>query len=179
MRVITGMARGRKLCEPANMDIRPTTDQVKEALFNIVQFDIEGRRVLDLFAGTGQLGIEALSRGARSATFVDESSEAIKIIKANLEHCRLTGEVVRTDAIGFLKRCGKYDLIILDPPYASDLLEKTLKYIIEFDILAEGGIIICETGAEKTVPQLDAPYYTGREYKYGKVHLTVCGRNPD
>ena len=72
-----------------------------------------------------------------------------------------------------------YDLIILDPPYASDLLEKTLKYIIEFDILAEGGIIICETGAEKTVPQLDAPYYTGREYKYGKVHLTVCGRNPD
>ena len=179
MRVITGMARGRKLREPANMDIRPTTDQVKEALLNIVQFDIEGRRVLDLFAGTGQLGIEALSRGARSATFVDESSEAIKIIKANLEHCRLTGEVVRTDAIGFLKRCGKYDLIILDPPYASDLLEKTLKYIIEFDILAEGGIIICETGAEKTVPQLDAPYYTGREYKYGKVHLTVCGRNPD
>ena len=179
MRVITGMARGRKLREPANMDIRPTTDQVKEALFNIVQFDIEGRRVLDLFAGTGQLGIEALSRGARSATFVDESSEAIKIIKANLEHCRLTGEVVRTDAIGFLKRCGKYDLIILDPPYASDLLEKTLKYIIEFDILAEGGIIICETRAEKTVPQLDAPYYTGREYKYGKVHLTVCGRNPD
>ena len=161
MRVITGMARGRKLREPANMDIRPTTDQVKEALLNIVQFDIEGRRVLDLFAGTGQLGIEALSRGARSATFVDESSEAIKIIKANLEHCRLTGEVVRTDAIGFLKRCGKYDLIILDPPYASDLLEKTLKYIIEFDILAEGGIIICETGAEKTVPQLDAPYYTG------------------
>ena len=123
MRVITGTARGRRLQEPANMDIRPTTDQVKEALFNIVQFDVEGRRVLDLFAGTGQLGIEALSRGAKSVTFVDESAEAIKIIKSNLEHCKLQGEVVRSEAVSFLKRCGKYDLIFLDPAYAGDLME--------------------------------------------------------
>ena len=104
MRVITGTARGRKLNEPKDMAIRPTTDKVKESIFNIVQFDIEGRRVLDLFAGTGQLGIEALSRGAKSATFVDESNDAIKIIRANLEHCQLTGEVVRENAVSFLDR---------------------------------------------------------------------------
>ena len=80
MRVITGTARGRKLKEPVGMDIRPTTDSVKEAIFNTIQFDIEGRRVLDLFAGTGQLGIEALSRGAKSCTFVDESTAAVRLV---------------------------------------------------------------------------------------------------
>ncbi len=176
MRVITGTARGRKLKEPANMDIRPTSGQVKEALFNIIQYDIEGRRVLDLFAGTGQLGIEALSRGAASVTFVDENNEAIKIVKQNLEHCKLTGEVVRADSVGFLSRCGKYDLILLDPPFAYDLLEKALKNIIKFDILAEGGIIICESDAKKTIPPLPDPYYIVKDYKYGKVRLTTCGK---
>ena len=96
MRVITGSARGRKLSEPNGMDIRPTSDQVKEAIFNIVQFDIEGRRVLDLFAGTGQLGIEALSRGAASCTFVDESRTAIALVRENLKRCQLSGEVLQT-----------------------------------------------------------------------------------
>jgi len=176
MRVITGSARGRKLNEPKNMDIRPTTDKVKESIFNIVQFDIEGRRVLDLFAGTGQLGIEALSRGAKSASFVDESNEAIRIIRTNLEHCQLTGEVVREDALAFLGRCGKYDLIFLDPPYKSGLMEAVLRKIIQFDILSEGGIIICETNNETVLPSLSEPYYIGRDYKYGKVKLTVCGK---
>ena len=178
MRVITGTARGRRLQEPSNMDIRPTTDQVKEALFNIVQFDVEGRRVLDLFAGTGQLGIEALSRGAKSVTFVDESAEAVKIVKANLEHCKLQGEVVRSDSISYLKRCGKFDLIFIDPPYAADLMEKALESIIKFDILADGGIIICETNAEKSVSPLAEPYFISKEYKYGKVKLTACGKRP-
>ena len=100
MRVITGTARGRKLREPKNMDIRPTTDKVKESLFSIIQFDIEGRRVLDLFAGTGQLGIEALSRGAKSVTFVDQSNDAIAIVRENLEHCGFAATVVRDDSIG-------------------------------------------------------------------------------
>lgn len=178
MRVITGTARGRRLREPANMDIRPTTDQVKEALFNIIQFDVEGRRVLDLFAGTGQLGIEALSRGARSVTFVDENADAIKIIKENLEHCKMSGEVVRGEATGFLKRCGKYDIILIDPPYAGDLAEKALESIIKFDILADGGIIICETNSEKTIEPLTEPYFISKEYKYGKVKLTACGKHP-
>lgn len=177
MRVITGTARGRKLREPSNMDIRPTTDLVKESIFNIVQFDIEGRRVLDLFAGTGQLGIEALSRGARSATFVDESSEAIKIVRENLEHCKLQGEAVRNNAVSFLSRCGKFDLIFLDPPYASELINEVLQKIIKFDILSDGGIIICETSCETDILPLNSPYYVGREYKYGKVKLTLCGKN--
>ena len=177
MRVITGTARGRKLKEPKNMDIRPTTDKVKESIFNILQFDIEGRRVLDLFAGTGQLGIEALSRGAKSTTFVDESNEAIKIVKENLEQCKLKGDVVRENAITFLGQCGKYDVVFLDPPYASGLMDAALSKIIQFDILADGGIIICETDSEKALPLLKPPYFVGREYKYGKVKLTVIGKN--
>jgi len=176
MRVITGSARGRRLEEPKNMDIRPTTDKVKESIFNIVQFDIEGRRVLDLFAGTGQLGIEALSRGAKSAVFVDESSEAVKIVKNNLTHCGLAGEVARNDALSFLEHCGKFDLIFLDPPYKSGLVEAVLRKIIQFDILSDGGIIICETNNETEISPLTEPYFVGRVYKYGKVKLTVCGK---
>ncbi len=176
MRVITGTARGRRLYEPANMDIRPTTGLVKESLFNIIQFDLEGRRVLDLFAGTGQLGIEALSRGAKSVVFVDESLEAIKTVRANLEHCKLSGETVREDALSYLGHCGKFDLIFLDPPYAQGLLDKALQKIIQFDILADGGIIICETDIKTEVLPLSEPYFIGREYKYGKVKLSVCGK---
>ncbi|PKM72973.1 MAG: 16S rRNA (guanine(966)-N(2))-methyltransferase RsmD [Firmicutes bacterium HGW-Firmicutes-16] len=176
MRVITGSARGRRLNEPKNMEIRPTTDKVKESIFNIVQFDIEGRRILDLFAGTGQLGIEALSRGAKSASFVDESTEAIKLIKINLEHCGLTGETAREDALSFLSHCGKYDVIFLDPPYKSGLIDSVLRKIIQFDILSEGGIIICETDNETDIVPMNEPYYAGRVYKYGKVKLTVCGK---
>ena len=177
MRVITGTARGRKLREPKNMDIRPTTDKVKESLFSIIQFDIEGRRVLDLFAGTGQLGIEALSRGAKSVTFVDQSNEAVAIVKENLKNCGFSAQVVRDDSVSFLERCGKFDLIFLDPPYASGLVESALRKINKFDILADGGIIICETDSETTLKSLDPPYFIGREYKYGKVKLTVCGKN--
>lgn len=179
MRVITGTARGRKLKEPANYDIRPTTDNVKESIFNIIQFDIEGRRVLDLFAGTGQLGIECLSRGAASATFVDQSKEAIALVKANLKTCGFEARVVTDDSISFLSRGGKYDLIILDPPYATNLLDKALEIINSVDILSEGGIIICESGREKTMPEVKAPYKRGREYNYGKVKLTVYSRETD
>jgi len=176
MRVITGTARGRRLNEPKNMEIRPTTDKVKESIFNIVQFDIEGRRVLDLFAGTGQLGIEALSRGAKSADFVDESTEALKIVRSNLDDCKLKGGVVRDDALSFLGHCGKYDIIFLDPPYKSNLMDIVLGKIIQFDILSDSGIIICETDSETELSPLKEPYFIGRTYKYGKVKLTVCGK---
>ena len=116
MRVITGIARGRKLMEPEGMDIRPTTDNVKESIFNIIQFDIEGRKVLDLFAGTGQLGIEALSRGAESCVFVDQSKAAVKLVKDNLKKTQLeNGRVVQGDSISFLAGREKFDLIFLDP----------------------------------------------------------------
>ena len=161
------------------MDTRPTTDKVKESLFNIIQFEIEGRRVLDLFGGTGQLGIEALSRGADHCTFVDMRKEAAALIRENL---RLTGlsersRVVQGDALSFLSSCGeKFDVILLDPPYHTELLEKSVERITEFDILREHGIMICESVAERGLPALPPPYERGREYRYGKIRLTVCRR---
>ena len=179
MRVISGSARGRRLKELQGMDTRPTTDKVKESLFNIIQFESEGRRVLDLFGGTGQLGIEALSRGADHCTFVDMRKEAAALIRENL---RLTGlsersRVVQGDALSFLSSCGeKFDVILLDPPYHTELLEKSVKRITEFDILREHGIMICESAAERELPALPPPYERGREYRYGKIRLTVCRR---
>lgn len=177
MRVITGTARGRKLKEPAGFEIRPTTDQVKEAMFNIAQFDVEGRRVLDLFGGTGQLGIEAASRGAGSVTIVDAARDSIRLIRENVATVGLKNiRVVQADSIGFLRMGEKYDLIFIDPPYDSDLAEKALKTIKEIDILSEGGIIICETRRETALPQLDKPYFLRKEYRYGKVKLTVYSK---
>ena len=176
MRVITGTARGRKLQEPSGMDIRPTADVVKEAVFNIIQFDIEGRRVLDLFAGTGQLGIECLSRGALRATFVDARLDAVRLIRENLA---LTGladraEVLTADYASVLSAAGeKYDLIFLDPPYETKLLERSLELISQFDILREHGIIVCESRREKTMPELAPPYRQTLSRRYGKVCLTV------
>lgn len=178
MRVITGSARGRKLKEPAGRAIRPTTDKVKESIFNIIQFDIEGRRVLDLFAGTGQLGIEALSRGAASALFLDESGEAVKLVRENLRHCGLENraQVVQGDSLGYLSRGERFDLIFLDPPYDSKLLENALSAIQAFDILREGGIMVCESMPETQLPALALPYYKGREYRYGKIKISIYGR---
>ena len=171
MRVITGSARGRKLKTPENYDIRPTTDNVKESIFNIIQFDIEGRKILDLFAGTGQLGIECLSRGAESAVFVDHSREAVRIIKENLAACALKGLVAEQDSLLYLKNCGKFDLIFVDPPYDSDLYEEVLKLINIFDILNDGGIIICEARRGRAFPQMTGAYRMAREYNYGSVKL--------
>lgn len=178
MRVITGTARGRRLTTPENYDIRPTTDNVKEALFNIIQFDIEGRRVLDLFAGTGQLGIECLSRGAAECVFVDESSAAVKIIKSNLKTCGLNGTVMQIDAVSFLRSAGKFDLVLIDPPYASPLYEEVLKIINSVDILSDSGIIICEAARERELPEMTAPYAKIREYRYGKVKLCKYVKSP-
>ena len=179
MRVISGTVRGKRLKEPSDYSIRPTTDMVKEALFNIIQFAIEGRRVLDLFAGTGQLGIECLSRGAASVTFVDRSKEAVAIVKQNLKTCGFEARVVQTDSIGFLSRADKYDIILLDPPYATNLLDKALEIINSVDILSEGGIIVCESGREKSMPDMNLPYFKRKEYNYGKVKLTTYGKETD
>ncbi len=173
MRVITGSARGRKLKTPENYDIRPTTDNVKESVFNIIQFDIEGRRVLDLFAGTGQLGIECLSRGAESAVFVDKDRAAIQIVKDNLKTCGLKGTVVQEDALSFLRHCRQFDIIFVDPPYDSNLYDSVLEIIKLVDILSEGGIIICEARREKVLPEMTAPYRKRKEYPYGKVKLCL------
>ena len=176
MRVITGTARGRRLKTPEGMDIRPTTDNVKESVFNILQFDIEGRRVLDLFAGTGQLGIECLSRGAKEAVFIDQSRDAVKIVKENLKACGFSAPVLQQDAISYLNACGKFDLIFVDPPYDAGLYKTVLEKINSIDILSEGGIILCESRRENDMPEMQAPYYLRKEYRYGKVKLSLYSK---
>lgn len=174
MRVITGKARGVQLKTPDGMLTRPTTDRVKEALFSVIQFDIPGARVLDLFGGTGQLGIEALSRGAKSAVFVDAREDACKLIRENLKRTCLQEDarVVRSDYLDYLSRCREqYDIIFLDPPYAEVFLENSLNRITEIDILHSGGIIVAEH-RWKELPW-DYPGYTrSRDYQYGKILLT-------
>jgi len=176
MRVITGSARGRRLKTPEGMDIRPTTDNVKESVFNILQFDIEGRRVLDLFAGTGQLGIECLSRGAREVVFIDQSRDAVKIVKENLKTCGFSAPVLQQDALSYLNTCGKFDLIFVDPPYDAGLYEKVLEKVNSVDNLADGGIMVCESRRETPMPEMAAPYYKRREYRYGKVKLSLYSK---
>ena len=148
MRVITGTCRGRRLLEPVGRDVRPTADQVKEAMFNIIQFDVEGRKVLDLFAGTGQLGIEALSRGAAECLFVDSARDSVRLVQENLRRCGLAARVLQCDALGILKSGEKFDLIFLDPPYGSGLEAKAIETVKEFDILSRGGIMVVETRPE-------------------------------
>lgn len=181
MRVITGTARGVTLKTPQGMTTRPTTERVKEALFSAIQFDIPCARVLDLFAGTGQLGIEALSRGAQSAVFVDMQKSAVELVRENLRRTNLMGKakVVNSDYMSFLSRCReKFDLIFLDPPYAEFFLENALKKISEIDILADDGIIIAECPAGKEF-SLDFPgLERRRNYKYGITAITLFGRDP-
>ena len=175
MRIISGSAGGRKLHD-VTIDIRPTSDMVKESIFNIIQFDIEGRRVLDLFSGTGQLGIEALSRGARSAVFVDSNPQAVKLIYKNLDICGFSDlSIVYTRNV---LRCLEkelnnetFDVIFIDPPYNSSLLSETLNTVVGFDKLNSNGIIICETTIETTAPTVELPYFLHREYKYGKTKI--------
>ena len=180
MRVITGSARGKRLKSLPGMDTRPTTDRVKEGLFNILQFDIEGRRVLDLFAGTGQLGIECLSRGAAFCDFVDSAPAALRIVRENAAACALTQRAAfhQQAADAFLAGCrpGAYGLVFLDPPYGSGCLEQALERIAAIDIVQGNGIIACESPVEQTLPQLPAPYEKGREYRYGKIKLTLYRR---
>ena len=176
MRVISGLAKGVNLKTPEGLSTRPTADRVKEAMFSIIQFDLPGAKVLDLFGGTGQLGIEALSRGAASADFVDHQESACRLIWENLKRTKLEdcGAVVRSDYLSYLKNCTKkYDVILLDPPYIEIFLENSLKLITEIDILQTNGIIVCERPVEKELPWSFQGYKRSRDYKYGKTLLTV------
>ena len=176
MRVITGKARGVQLKTPDGLTTRPTTDRVKEALFSIIQFEIPTARVLDLFGGTGQLGIEALSRGAKSAVFVDAGEPACRLIKENLRRTKFENEakVIRSDYLDYLKRCReKFDIVFLDPPYAEVFLENALKCITEIDILETGGIIVAERPVGKELPWDFEGFTRSKDYKYGKTLLTI------
>ncbi len=160
MRVISGTAKGKKLNSLEGLETRPTLDRVKEAVFNIIQFDIKDSVVLDLFSGSGALGIEALSRGAKEAILCDASSKAIKIINKNLEETRLKdkAKVINTDYLVTLSKIKdkKFDIIFLDPPYKSDYVEKSIEYISKYNLLAENGIIIVETNDKNKIDEIKA-----------------------
>ena len=182
MRVITGIARGRRLKEPNGMETRPTADRVKEGIFSSIQFEVEGRKVLDLFGGTGQMGIEALSRGAVHCTFVDLQKQAVGIIRENVTSTGFSDQstVIQGDALAFLSRCKeKFDLIFLDPPYGSGLLEKAMEIITTIDIVSENGIIVCENGPSSVWPEVKEPYRMQKEYRYGKIRTALYRRNAE
>ena len=179
MRVISGTARGKKLSSLEGLTTRPTLDRVKEALFNILQFDLKGARILDLFSGSGALGIEALSRGAKEAVLCDNSHKAIQIINKNLEETRLIdkAKVVNRDYIDAIKQLHKqsqkFDIIFLDPPYKTDYVIKSINYILEYKLIAEDGIIVVETDDKNKIEGIednkDLEVYDTR--KYGIVHV--------
>ena len=176
MRVITGKARGTVLKTPDGMITRPTSDRVKEALFSIVQFELPAARVLDLFGGTGQLGIEALSRGAKSAVFVDEREDACRLIRENLKRTKMENlcRVIRSDYSAYLRSCrDKFDIIFLDPPYVEVFLENSIKIITEIDILQTGGIIVTERPAGKEISWHFSGLKRSKDYKYGNTILTI------
>ena len=175
MRVITGTARGKRLVTLSGDDIvRPTSDRVKEGIFSAIQFDIEGRRVLDLFAGSGQLGIEALSRGAQKATFVDSSEQALSAIRQNLENTDLTSKakVLKGDYTSFCATCrDEFDIAFIDPPYKAGYFEKAIKAISP--LMSDYGIIICEHPLEIEIPEEIADFCIARSYRYGKIAVEL------
>ncbi len=175
MRVISGIARGRVLEVLEGEETRPTTDRVKESIYNIIQFDIEGRRILDLFGGSGQMSIEAISRGADYALVVDNSKQAGTIIRNNIKKCGFSDKMrlYIGDYSEVLTKGEKYDVIFLDPPYKSPYMLKAISTIQSIDILSIGGIIVCETDKNTEIPIFPPPYDVRREYIYGKTKVTI------
>ncbi|MDO4869784.1 MAG: 16S rRNA (guanine(966)-N(2))-methyltransferase RsmD [Bacillota bacterium] len=184
MRVITGKYKGRKLNSPENYDIRPTTDKAKEALFSILTAEIYGSRVLDLFAGTGSLGIEALSRGAEYCVFGDSSRTGVGLIKSNLQHCNVEEETkviagdFRKTLMNLASRIEdgleeKFDIILLDPPYNKGMLPEAIRMISEGDILAEDGVIVAEHRKEEELPEEIGRFNKEKERRYGIVKLSI------
>lgn len=174
MRVITGTARGCKLVTPEGMDVRPTGEKVKEGVFSSIQFELEGAYILDLFAGSGQLGIEALSRGAARAVFVDNSAKSLRCINENLRNTKLTrlGDVVNRDSYDYIRLTAQtFDIIFLDPPYRYGHIHKLLP--LAAAKLREGGCIICEY--EKDSEDITAPegMILKKVYTYGKINVAV------
>lgn len=174
MRVITGSSRGRKLVTPAGDEVRPTTDSVKESVFSIIQFSVEGRAFLDAFAGSGQMGIEALSRGASSAVFLDNGKKSLEAVRKNLESTGLSSKarVINTDTLSYLASCREvFDIAYLDPPYKKGLLQDALVLLPR--IMNKSGIIICEHPSDEQPPESAGSFIIKKKYKYGKIMISV------
>lgn len=181
MRIITGDFKGRRLEMPEGRDIRPTTEKVKEAIFSIIAGNVPGAVCVDLFAGTGNLGLEALSRGAEKCYFADNSRESLNLIKRNIAMCKAEewSVVIPGDFERVLTRLGergeKIDIFFLDPPYREGLYEKCFELIREYDLLAEEGIIIAEHGEREPLPEEIEGYIVLKERNYGSIAITIYG----
>ena len=179
MRVITGTARGRRLQSAPGTHTRPTSQRVKEAIFSIIQFDIEGRRVLDLFAGTGQLGIEAISRGAEHAVLLENHPGALSVIRENLRYTgfsdRATVVAGDVSSAGYAS-LGPFDIIFMDPPYRSPLLATSIDAIVTADLLRPGGVMLCECDRSEQPLHPPPPYAFDRVYRYGAKSVFLYRR---
>ena len=181
MRIITGSARGARLITLEGDATRPTGERVKEAVFSMIQFEIEGRRALDLFGGSGQLGLEALSRGAESAVIIDCAPEAVEIIKTNAKTTRLFDRcrISQMEYEPFLRRASereRFDIIFLDPPYKSGFMPRALSMIANGKILNRGGVIVCESGEPNVFggdSAAAASYKIRKQSNYGRVWITL------
>ncbi len=186
MRVISGISRGCKLKSPEGLATRPTTDRIKESLFNILAPDLYECRFLDIFSGSGAIAIEALSRGAKEAVLIDNSDKAMAVIKENLIHTKLNdkAETIKSDVFAALRVLGtkgrQFDIIFLDPPYASGLYSEVLSAIAEFKLLDKNGYIVAEQSAN------DVPYevrglvnYRVKDYKTSKMTFYALEENND
>lgn len=175
MRVITGTARGRRLMTVEGADlVRPTTDRVKEAIFSAIQFEIEGRTVLDLFAGSGQLGIEALSRGAAECWFADSAAQSISVVRKNVEHTGFTerSHIANMPFSAFLKSAkARFDVALLDPPYERRLIQKALPLVIEK--MNDGGVIVCEHEKECVLPHNEGGWEIVKVLRHGTTSVSV------
>jgi 16S rRNA (guanine(966)-N(2))-methyltransferase RsmD len=182
MRIITGKAKGVRLATLPGEAVRPTTEMAKEGIFSAIQFDLAEKSFLDLFAGSGQMGLEAISRGAKSATFVDCSEDSLKVVRKNIEKTRFTMQtkVIRSEYGEFIKFAGKrglkFDFIFADPPYEKDLTAELIKRIFRADLLNEGGLLMVETAAEeleedKIPAEVKDQLESIKQYKFSKCYV--------
>jgi 16S rRNA (guanine966-N2)-methyltransferase len=176
MRIITGIYRGRRLASPRDLSVRPTSDRVKEAIFSMIEGDIPEAVVLDLFAGTGSLGLEALSRGAKHCYFIDNDRESVRLIKTNIAHCKAEDEstiMVGDFNYAITKVKEPVGLAFLDPPYETKLLDQALLKISEEGFMVPGGLVVTEHGPKKVMPDNIGKLEKIKEKKYGQVFVTV------
>ncbi len=179
MRVIAGSARGKKLRSPKDESVRPTLDRIKENIFNIIGFDIKESVVLDLFAGSGGLGIEALSRGASHCTFVDKDKNSIALVQANLKDTRLekNAEIFQSDAESAIEKLyakgKKFDYIFLDPPYQQGIIQKILKQLQKCNIMQEEGVVIIETDRLEKLPDEIYRFIKIKEREYSNTRISI------
>lgn len=181
MRIITGRARGLQLTTPKNMDVRPTADRVKESLFNIIGSKIIEAEVIDLFAGTGNLGLESWSRGAKKITFIDESKESLRLVESNINKCRAQNDcsVIKGNAVNVIERLYRqnfsFDFAFCDPPYNKGWIQKIIRAVTEYPILKDGGYLVVERAQHETIENLPEILEIVRSEKYGETYIDfIC-----